>query len=219
MALMSRAAMTSQDVPPSPRARDLFNTMPDTLMPLLTQVNRADCIDFLESRMKAEVTNRFGAKSEMTRLTDDFIELCLSDKSRWQMKVLPTSDSTQVICTVSTVLVPEADSHIIFYSTDWQPLDRQTYLPAEPCLDDFFRTPTDSLLRPVFEREKARADIPLMRASLSPEARTLTYEQTATQLLDSTDAEKLKPYLKDYLIFKWVDRNKNAIFAPTIDKQ
>jgi len=45
-------------------AKTFFKNMPDSLSPLLTAVNRADCIDFLESKMKAEVTNRFGGKSE-----------------------------------------------------------------------------------------------------------------------------------------------------------
>ena len=39
-------------------AKDCFKAMPDSLTPLLTEVNKADCIDFLESKMKAEVTNR-----------------------------------------------------------------------------------------------------------------------------------------------------------------
>ena len=50
-------------------AKTCFTNMPDSLSPLLTAVNRADFIDFLESKMKAEVTNRFGGKSEMTELT------------------------------------------------------------------------------------------------------------------------------------------------------
>ena len=41
-------------------AKTLFVNMPDSLSPLLTKVNRADCVDFLESKMKAQVENRFG---------------------------------------------------------------------------------------------------------------------------------------------------------------
>ena len=36
-------------------AKTLFVNMPDSLSPLLTKVNREDCIDFLESKMKAQV--------------------------------------------------------------------------------------------------------------------------------------------------------------------
>ena len=38
-------AMSAQE------ARTLFVNMPDSLSPLLSAVNRADCIDFLDSKM------------------------------------------------------------------------------------------------------------------------------------------------------------------------
>ena len=40
--------------------KTLFIAMPDSIAPLLTKVNREDCVDFLASNMKAEVKNRFG---------------------------------------------------------------------------------------------------------------------------------------------------------------
>lgn len=46
-------------------AKAVFVSMPDSLSPLLTAVNRADFIDFLDSKMKAKVENRFGGESEM----------------------------------------------------------------------------------------------------------------------------------------------------------
>ena len=42
-------------------AKTCFKNMPDSICPLLSAVNRADFIDFLESKMKAEVTNRCSA--------------------------------------------------------------------------------------------------------------------------------------------------------------
>ena len=32
------------------QAKQYFVSMPDTILPLLTEINRADCIDFLEKR-------------------------------------------------------------------------------------------------------------------------------------------------------------------------
>ena len=45
--------------------KTLFIAMPDSVAPLLTKVNREDCVDFLASNMKAEVKNRFGKVSEL----------------------------------------------------------------------------------------------------------------------------------------------------------
>ena len=39
--------------------KKVFIAMPDSLTPLLTKVNKEDCIDFLASNMKAEIKNRF----------------------------------------------------------------------------------------------------------------------------------------------------------------
>lgn len=84
-------------------AKTCFTNMPDSLSPLLTAVNRADFIDFLESKMKAEVTNRFGGKSEMTELTPDYIRVQVTPQSTWQMKLLSVNDSTRLIDRKSVV--------------------------------------------------------------------------------------------------------------------
>ena len=68
-------------------AKTVFVNMPDSLSPLLTKVNREDCIDFLESKMRAQVENRFGKKSEMTDLSKDYIRMQMSPQTTWQMKL------------------------------------------------------------------------------------------------------------------------------------
>lgn len=95
-------------------AKTLFVNMPDSLSPLLTKVNRADCVDFLESKMKALVENRFGKKSEMTELGKDYIRMQMSPQTTWQMKVLVLNDTTNIICTISTACAPACDSSTVF---------------------------------------------------------------------------------------------------------
>ena len=85
--LFSLASLQAQE------AKTLFVNIPDSLTPLLTKVNREDCIDFLESKMKAQVENRFGKKSEMTELGTDYVRMQMSPQTSWQMKVLALSDS------------------------------------------------------------------------------------------------------------------------------
>ena len=62
-------------------ARHAFVNMPDSILPVLTKINRADCIDFLDSHMKALVKNRFDQQSEMTHLSKDYIAIQLSPQS------------------------------------------------------------------------------------------------------------------------------------------
>lgn len=184
------------------QARDYFTSMPDSVLPLLTEVNRADCIDFLDSHMKAEVTNRFNNKSEMTRLTTDFIEMHLSPSSVWQMKVLPLADA-QVVCTVSTVSAPAADSHLRFYDDDWKELPVSRFIDALPVLDDFFTALPDSVNPNRYQTYRSRVDMLLMKADLSPDAQTLTFTFTTPATLDREAADFLKPYLREEIVYQW----------------
>ena len=45
--------------------RDLLKSMPDSVIPYLTENNRLDMIDFMESNMDAVVTNTLGGKSQL----------------------------------------------------------------------------------------------------------------------------------------------------------
>ena len=174
-------------------AKTLFVNMPDSLSPLLTKVNREDCIDFLESKMKAQVENRFGKKSEMTDLSKDYIRMQMSSQSTWQMKVLALNDSTNVICTV--------------YTDDWKPLTASLYITL-PVMGDFLNTPDSA---GVYEFDEARrsADILLMKADFNKENTELTVTLATPDYMSTETAEKLKPFLRRPIVYHW----KNGAFT------
>ena len=172
-------------------AKTLFVNMPDSLSPLLTKVNREDCIDFLESKMKAQVENRFGKKSEMTDLSKDYIRMQMSSQSTWQMKVLALNDSTNVICTVSTACAPACDSSIRFYTDDWKPLTASLYIVYE------------------FDEARRSADILLMKADFNKENTELTVTLATPDYMSTETAEKLKPFLRRPIVYHW----KNGAFT------
>lgn len=184
-------------------AKTCFVNMPDSLSPLLSSVNRADFIDFLESKMKAEVTNNFGGKSEMTELTADYIRVKISKQSSWQMKLLPIDDSTKVICTISTVCAPACDSHIKFYTTDWKKLPASSYLPALPVLDDFIAEASDTVDVYAYRDARRQADMLLMKADLSAKDSRLTFTFTTPDYMEKEAAEKLKPFLRRPMVYVW----------------
>lgn len=184
-------------------AKTVFVNIPDSLCPLLSSVNRADCIDFIESKMKAQVTNRFGGKSEMTELSPDYVSMQMSDASNWQMKLLPLNDTTKVVCAVSTVCAPACDSHIRFYTTDWKELPTTDFLPSVPQMNDFF-TSSDSTDYDFIDA-RLQADMTLMQAELSKENGTLTFTLTTPEYMEKETAEKLKPFLRRSIVYTWKD--------------
>ena len=177
-------------------AKTCFTNMPDSLSPLLTAVNRADFIDFLESKMKAEVTNRFGGKSEMTELTPDYIRVQVTPQSTWQMKLLSVNDSTRLICTVSTVCAPACDSHIKFYTTGWEELPAASYLASLPNMDDFIVPASDTV--DVYRYQDARL-----------KDATLTFTFTTPDYMEKEAAEKLKPFLRAPITYTWKEGKFN----------
>lgn len=190
-------------------AKTCFINMPDSISSLFTSVNRADFVDFLESKMKAEVSNRLGGKSEMTRLTADYIRLQTTPRSEWQMKLLPVNDSTKIICTVSTVSAPVADSHIRFYTSDWQELPLADCLPALPVKADFLPSLPDTVSYGVRDAYR-QADLFFLKADLSEQDATLTFTFTTPDLMEKEAAEKLKPFVRRPLTYVW----KEGRFLP-----
>lgn len=184
-------------------AKTYFVNMPDSLSPLLTAVNRADCVDFLENNMKAEVVNRFGEKSEMTELSSDYVRMQMTTQSSWQMKLLALNDSTHVICEVRTVCAPVCDSSIRFYTTDWQELSAADYL-VPPTLDDFLALPDSAANYDVWNAYR-QADMLLVKADFATKEPVLLFTLTTPEYMGKEEAEKLQQLLVQTRKFLWAD--------------
>lgn len=188
-------------------AKTLFTDIPDSIVPLLTKVNREDCIDFLESKMKAVVENRFDQKSEMTDLSEDYVRMQMSLQSIWQMKVLPLSDTTRVVCIVETACGPACDSRLHFYTTDWKPLATEDFITL-PTMDDFLKS-SDSEEIYTYNEALRAADMLLIKADFEKESTRLTVTLTTPDYMSSDIAEKLKKYLCGPVTYQW----KNGKFT------
>ena len=181
--------------------RSLFVSMPDSLAPLLTKVNREDCIDFLDSDMKAVVRNRFDKEAELKTLTEDYLLMQMTASSTLEMKLLPLDDSLKVVCVVRTVDTGVADSDIQFYDTSWKKLVGADFvnLPQE----DAFYLPADSLTE-AYEGVRKMADMYLLKLSLSPEQAVLKAEYTTPLYLNEEEREKALPFIrKEPLLLEW----------------
>lgn len=178
--------------------RELYVSMPDSLSPILSSVNRADFGDFLDSKMKAVVKNQLDSTSEMKQMSDRHLLLETTSASRLEMVLLPTSDSTKVICAISTYKGPAEDSEIRFYSTDWKrlPTARFIRIPEEM---DFYK--------PEFAEQAAtfirQHQIFLKKVKINADLQTLTFEYTTPDFIGKEEAEKVKPYLLPPLQYVW----------------
>ena len=116
---------------------DVLKQMPDTLVPFLKENARLDFIDFIESNMKAEVSNSLEGKSELTKLTDNYAMLWLTQASQMEMRLLDTAEEVdsvrQLLCIVCTYGTDIRESTIEFYSLRWRKLatDERVGLPTD----------------------------------------------------------------------------------------
>ena len=184
--------------------KSVFIAMPDSIAPLLTQVNKEDCVDFLDSNMKAEVTTRFGGTAEMKVLTEDYVFLQTTPSSTLEMKLLPVNDSTKVVCMVKTVCASACDSEIHFYTSDWKGKMAVGDFLQKPEQEAFY-LPNDSVTEEsVLIRKKA--DMHLMKASLSKEDASLTFIYTTPDYLNKEDKKQMLRYLNpNPVVFQWKD--------------
>jgi len=116
--------------------KDVFRQMPDSLMPYLSENNRLDFIDFLDSGMKAEVRNRLNGTSEMTALTDDSLSIRLSNALRMDILLLTPVEMIdscrQVVCVVETYGTDflSLESQTSFYTPQWKKICQMLHLSA-----------------------------------------------------------------------------------------
>ncbi len=131
-------ATSSLPVVAQVKMRDILRTMPESLVPYLSENNRLDCIDFKEANMKAEVRNTLDGTSELVTIHDDYAFFQLNAAHRMELRLLPTSivvDSCkQILCVVDTYGDEAQESRVSFYSVRWQPQPAATYvsLPEGP---------------------------------------------------------------------------------------
>lgn len=117
--------------------KDMFVDMPDSLMPMLSTNAKKDLIDFYESNMRPTLPNEWNTTSQITLIKDNL--LCLNEDHEGAITTtiaaLPHKGRDTIVCLVRTINMPQPDSQISFYTTDWKPLAGKTFINL-PTLHD-----------------------------------------------------------------------------------
>ncbi len=174
--------------------RTLFVEMPDSLLPLLSKINREDCVDFLDAGMRARVKNILGEYSELLVFNENFLHLKTSNSGSMQVKLLP-SESDTVVCVINSVCAEACSSRISFYTPQWQQLNKDNLFKT-PLIRDFI-VESDST-----EYYRNMADIYLVELSLSATSDSLTARYTMPSYMLREDSAKIVPHIRT-LNYKW----------------
>lgn len=177
---------------PAQNIRTLFVEAPDSVLPLLPRNAREDCVDFADANMEYPVSNLLNGKSVLKKLSDDYLLLQSSGASTVEMKLLPSGDDF-VICVVNTVFAEVADSRVAFFDSNWKRLKTEHRF-VFPMIKDFL-TGDDNK---IFDM----CDMYLVSLKLDPAENTLVAEYTMPGYMNSEDAQKVRPLLRD-ILYRW----------------
>lgn len=172
----------------------LFTSIPDQKIPQLENAWRKDLIDLYNSGKEARLKNNMNGFSVLRKLTADYLLIETTERSQVEMKLLPLINNTHIICMITTVDGPVADSRVEFFTTEWEPLVAEDML-ASLSRKDFLKE-TNHPEDPDLQYALSRLDMELIHYQLNPDDLTLTATYTTPQYLNKEDREKVEPFLR-----------------------
>ena len=140
--------------------KELWIAAPDSLFPYLDKAKRLELVDVRETK------NKLDGISKLDTLTSSFMQVSLNKLTQVQMKLLPVDGDT-LICMVKTYMLPESDSEVVFYDTNWRlkrrvALDWRNYVAkADTMSNETFKRKIESL-KLAFVKATINADNNLM---------------------------------------------------------
>jgi hypothetical protein len=184
--------------------RDIWLSMPDSILPYLNKNLRTEHVDFVDMHVKSEVMYLLHENGVLDRLTNDFAVYYLPQSSTLEMKLLTKADSTRMICMVKTVKAPEAESEIRFFDTSWNPIAADFGLPLHvsegDILKQFTNKPSD-MTDNRFEELSKMIDPVMLSASLDASSPVITL-RLSTPALTKQEKEDVSVIAKQ-ISFKW----------------
>lgn len=186
--------------------RDMFIQMPDSLLPYLSHNNKLDLVDFIESGMESEVTNTFDDRTNLLKLTSDYLHLQSSDASSVEMKLLPTDglapDSAKyIICVVSTFGEVYMASTVKLYTPQWIPIGIMNFVPSD--YEDRLTERPDTMSQERFMVLRQSLYPLMLVASLSENDRTLTLRACPQPLPSDNDNNMDINLILRQITLKW----------------
>lgn len=154
-----------------PTMAEVMKLMPDSLLPYLTHNDKLDMIDYLEAKMKAEVTNKMGGKSTLDSISSNYLHLTLNEAVTIEMGIAATGQMTadscrHAVCVITTYGNPAMESTLKFYTTKWN-----EWQPSRPIVPNDILPPTcpDSYVTAKFGKNVEDIILTLSKPALSDE--------------------------------------------------
>ena len=181
---------------------DLFKAMPPELLPGVSEGNKTM---LLVDSGKTTVPYPLG-EIVKEAYGNDYLRLQTSKIGTLQLKLLPVSEDSVVLCLIKTVCGNVCDSHISFYTSEWKKLGKEAFLPtisAEIFLNSSQKKSKND------KYAVSLPDIYPISATFNETGTDLTLTFHYKERLAEEQIQQLEPLLKgDSLVLTW----KNGSF-------
>lgn len=176
---------------------DLFRSMPSELLPGVSEANKTM---LLVDSGKTSVPYALGEIGKIAQ-SNDFVHIRTSDAGDLQLKVLPLSSDSLIVSVIQTVCAGVCDSRIFFFTTNWEELDQELFLPVLSKEIFFNSSKKDS---DNYKYAVSLPDIFPISARFGKTGTDLTLELHYRERLTDDQTEEITPFLVgDTLLVKW----------------
>ncbi len=110
---------------------ELFLKMPDKLLPVLTQQQRFELLEYAKINRKDSVKNAFNGYATVIAYDSlkQYIALKPTKISITELRVFQANNQDYILGLIQTVLQPIPSSTIALYNTNWQPISNRVAVP------------------------------------------------------------------------------------------
>lgn len=171
----------------------------DTAFEAISASTRLDMLDYAHSGLTTPSNNRQGGVARIISVSDMSIKLTPATSVEASLDVLTAGKDT-ILMVIETLPLPQKDSRISFYDTQWRPLKKA---PLDtPGLSDWMATKDKAAL------EQARQQLPfiLSTAEYNHETRTLTLTSTMDRYFAPEDTPATPAQMHKRLDFRLNDK-------------
>lgn len=194
----SVSAMAQQTI------KEIIGNMPESVIPYINDDQRAELQKFTGEKDTVKIKNVFNGTTSIDTISSNYAKISMNKVADMQLILLPTSDSTQIICAIKTVNSPIKDSSIRFYSTDWQPINSTFGLPENPDTDslmNMFVQKPDTITEENFTKLRNYIEPVIVYADFKSQNNIITFN-LSLPFIPKDKINELKAITKK-ISFKW----------------
>jgi len=191
----------------SQKSLDVFVNMPDTLCLYLDKNARQAMVTEAISNNDEGINNKLNGVSSILWFTNDCAMIRLSQSSTLQLRLLPTTGSTSIVCLINTVSAPAAESVVKFYDSEWNLLKDKIALPENDKILSYFTHRTDSITEERYAELLTYLDPIMVSAEFSREEPVVHFD-LSMPMLNADDRKQVNEIILQRN-FKWDGKTFN----------